>query len=170
MDMVPVVVHRIGNWLDQFTETLSCWERMLCDLRSAYFRQDMSQVAKLSESVESAKMLMLASKSDREEILANAQEHGLCASNLRELSKLLDSHWPALWTHRLLVLENQIARIQQLGVSLWIHSAESRDLVSELMRLLGAKSPGLERGSEGLCEIRADQPEPLIITFSRKAA
>lgn len=167
--MVPVIVHRIGSWLDQFTDTLGCWENLLCDLRSAYFRQDAELVDKLSRSIESAKAMMLASKSDRESILSQAQGQGFGASNLRELSRLLDSQWPALWTHRLLGLENQISRIQQLGVSLWIHSSDSRDLVSEMMQLLGAKNPQTHR-AEASNETDEMEHEPVILSFERKAA
>lgn len=170
--MVPVIVHRIGTWLDQFADTLGYWENLLCELRSAYFRQDTEAAERLSRSIESAKAMMLASKSDRESILTQAQEQGFHASNLRELSRLLDSQWPALWTHRLLGLESQISRIQQLGVSLWIHSMDSRDLVSEMLQLLGAKSPKASQ------ETRKDQAvgnaelekEPVILSFDRRAA
>ncbi len=174
--MVPVIVHRIGQWLDQFTEALHCWESLLCDLRSAYFRQDSAQVSRLHESVESAKRMMVANKSERESILAQAHEQGLRASSLRELSRLLDGQWPALWTHRILGLENQVSRIQQLGVSLWIHTSESRELVSELLQLLGARSPQLPRQLHPLHPLKvdadsiADDQEPVIIPFERKAA
>jgi len=168
--MVPVIVHRIGSWLDQFTDTLSCWENLLCELRSAYFRQDTELVDKLSRSVDSAKAMMLASKSDRESILSDAQVQGFCASNLRELSRLLDSQWPALWTHRLLGLENQISRIQQLGVSLWIHSVDSRDLVSEMMQLLGAKSTQSCQEQAEPEQVGYEQQEPVILSFERKVA
>lgn len=143
--MVPVIVSRIGLWLDPFTATLRDCESLLCDLRSAYFREDTSHVTRLVQEIQSAKVRMLASKTDRELILALAQEQGLNASNLRELSRLLDGQWPALWTHRLMGLENQISRIQQLGASLWIHSPDSRNVVSELMQLLGAKTPAMPR-------------------------
>ena len=174
--MVPVIVNRIGQWLDQFTESLHCWESLLCDLRSAYFRQDSAQVSRLHESVESAKRMMAANKSERESILAQAHEQGLRASSLRELSRLLDGQWPALWTHRILGLENQVSRIQQLGVSLWIHTSESRELVSELLQLLGAKSPQLPRQLQSSNQLKlnaesiADDQEPVIIPFERKAA
>jgi len=167
--MVPVIVHRIGDWLDRFTDTLKCWENLLCDLRSAYFRQDAVQIENLHRMVESAKGMMLQSKSDREAILVQANHQGYEASNLRELSRLLDSQWPALWTHRLMGLENQISRLQQLGVSLWIHSSESRDLVSELMQLLGTKSPQLTREMP-VVPTSVDEPQPVIIPFERRAA
>ena len=170
--MVPVIVHRIGNWLDQFTETLGAWESLLCDLRSAYFRQDQGQVRDLQQQIEVAKEMMLLSKSDRESILNQAQEQGFHAANLRELSKLLDSQWPALWTHRLMGLEHQVARLGQLGVSLWIHSPQSRELVSELMQLLGTRSPQAlpESRAHGKQVVPFAEDEPVIIPFDRKAA
>ena len=167
--MVPVIVQGIGNWLDHFHQTLGTWETLLCDLRSAYFRQDQDQIQALCGSIESAKEMMIQSKSDRESILSQAKEQGFDVANFRELSKLLDGQWPALWTHRLSGLEHQVARIGQLGVSLWIHSCESRELVSELMQLLGTKSPQVvdETHKKGDA---TDEHDPVIIPFPRKAA
>lgn len=166
--MVPVIVQGIGNWLDHFHQTLGNWETLLCDLRSAYFRQDQNQIQSLCGAIESAKEMMIQSKSDRESILSQAKEQGFDAANFRELSKLLDGQWPALWTHRLSGLEHQVARIGQLAVSLWIHSAESRELVSELMQLLGTKGPQVvdETQKRG----PTDEHEPVIIPFPRKVA
>lgn len=168
--MVPGLVHRIGKWLDCFSDALDRWESLLCDLRSAYFRQDLEHVERLMQSIDQAKSIMLASKAERESILIQADNAGLKAANLRELSRLLDSQWPALWTHRLMGLENQISRIQQLGVSLWIHSTESRDLVTELMHILGAKSPQVIRQNAPVDHHPSDVAEPVIIPFERKAA
>jgi len=166
--MVPVIVQGIGNWLDHFHQTLGTWEILLCDLRSAYFRQDQNQIQSLCGSIESAKEMMIQSKSDRESILGQAKEQGFDAANFRELSKLLDGQWPALWTHRLSGLEHQVARIGQLAVSLWIHSAESRELVSELMQLLGTKGPQVVDGTHKMGP--TDEQEPVIIPFPRKVA
>lgn len=101
-----------------------------------------------------------------------AQEQGFHAANLREISKLLDSQWPALWTHRLMGLEHQVARLGQLGVSLWIHSPQSRELVSELMQLLGTRSPQTlpESRAHGKQVVPFAEDEPVIIPFDRKAA
>lgn len=166
--MVPVIVQGIGNWLDHFHQTLGTWETLLCDLRSAYFRQDQNQIQSLCGSIKSAKEMMIQSKSDRESILGQAKEQGFDAANFRELSKLLDGQWPALWTHRLSGLEHQVARIGQLAVSLWIHSAESRELVSELMQLLGTKGPQVVDGTQKMGP--TDEQEPVIIPFPRKVA
>ena len=81
--MVPVIVSRIGLWLDQFSATLRDWESLLCELRSAYFREDASHVTRLAQEIESSKERMLASKTERESILALAHEQGFIASNLR---------------------------------------------------------------------------------------
>lgn len=167
--MVPVIVQSIGNWLDHFHLTLGTWETLLCDLRSAYFRQDHDQIQALRGSIESAKEMMIQSKSNRESILHLARAQGFDAANFRELSKLLDGQWPALWTHRLSGLEHQVARIGQLGVSLWIHSADSRELVSELMQLLGTRAPQVVDGTHKM-GIPTDEHEPVIIRFPRKAA
>jgi len=167
--MVPVIVSRIGLWLDQFTATLRDWESLLCELRSAYFREDASHVTRLAKEIESSKERMLASKTERESILALAHEQGFSASNLRELSRLLDGQWPALWTHRLLGLENQISRIQQLGVSLWIHSPDSRNVVSELIQLLGSKTPVLPPALR-IVDPDAQSEQPVSNVQERKAA
>lgn len=167
--MVPVIVQGIGNWLDHFNKTLGAWETLLCDLRSAYFRHDQDQIHSLRGSIQSAKEMMIQSKLDRESILDQAREQGFHAANFRELSKLLDGQWPALWTHRLSGLENQVARIGQLGVSLWIHSTESRELVSELMQLLGTKGPQAVEETQKMGR-ETGEPEPVIIPFHRKAA
>lgn len=182
--MVPVIVHQVGQWLDRFSETLKIWEQLLCDLRSAYFRQDYAEVERLSVLVDEANTRMVEDKKERELILETAKVQGTIASNLRELSRILDTQWPALWTHRLLAMESQLGRIQHLGVSLWIHSEESRHLVSGMMQLLGNSrtARGLfvdssnttrptERDKFEDGEIVSNEPEPapVILPFVRRA-
>lgn len=182
--MVPVIVHQVGQWLDRFGETLNLWEQLLCDLRSAYFRQDSVEVERLSVLVDEANARMVEDKKDRELILETAKTQGAIASNLRELSRMLDTQWPALWTHRLLAMESQLGRIQHLGVSLWIHSEESRDLISGMMQLLGnsrtarglfvdsshvtipSESDEFQEAEIGSGE---SEPGPVILPFVRRA-
>lgn len=183
--MVPVIVHQVGQWLDRFGETLKLWEQLLCDLRSAYFRQDAGEVERLSQLVDEANAKMVEDKLERELILERARVQGTVAHNLRELSRMLDTQWPALWTHRLHAMESQLGRIQHLGVSLWIHSEESRELVSGMMQLLGnsrtarglfvdasnaSLSPAIEEVEQStLVSAETDEPEPVILPFVRRA-
>lgn len=182
--MVPVIVHQVGQWLDRFGDTLKMWEHLLCDLRSACFRQDSAEIERLSKQVGEANVRMVEDKKERELILEKARAQGTMANNLRELSRMLDTQWPALWTHRLLAMESQLGRIQHLGVSLWIHSEESRALVSGMMQLLGNS-----RAARGLFVDSADsirpsesdefeevmigsgesEPPPVILPFVRRA-
>jgi len=182
--MVPVIVHQVGQWLDRFGETLKFWEQLLCDLRSAYFRQDAGEVERLSLLVDEAIAKMVEDKLEREFILERAKSQGTVAHNLRELSRMLDTQWPALWTHRLHAMESQLGRIQHLGVSLWIHSEDSRELVSGMMQLLGnsrtarglfvdasnaSLSPAIEEMEQVTLTTVETEPEPVILPFVRRA-
>ena len=173
--MVPTLVHEIGCWLDQFGETLNGWESLLCDLRSAYLRNDEKQMDRMASEVADAHCMMGKCKTARAEILGQAAAKGFVAKNFRELSRQLDGHWPALWTHRLQSLENQVARIQQLGVSLWIHAPHSREIVSDLLQTLGEKQ-STSRSVEKLDRIPAvekgplHEEEPILLPFPRQAA
>ena len=174
--MVPVIVHQIGHWLDRFTETLTLWEQLLCDLRSAYFREDEREVERLYGGVARACERMLEDKLERARILEQAGQQGRPAVTLGELSRLLDAQWPALWTHRLMSMESQMSRIQQLGVSLWIHAEDSRERISGMMRLLGnSKQPQqvIEEVSQTAIEFNGDLDdavEPVILPFVRRAS
>jgi len=177
--MVPVIVHQIGHWLDRFTETLTLWEQLLCDLRSAYFREDDREVERLYGGVDRACERMLEDKLERARILEQASQQGRPAVTLGELSRLLDAQWPALWTHRLMSMESQISRIQQLGVSLWIHAEPSRDRISGMMKLLGSnKQPQeiVEEVSQASLTTSVleheleDDLETVILPFARRAS
>jgi hypothetical protein len=177
--MVPVIVHQIGHWLDRFTETLTLWEQLLCDLRSAYFREDDREVERLYGGVDRACVRMLEDKLERARILEQASQQGRPAVTLGELSRLLDAQWPALWTHRLMSMESQISRIQQLGVSLWIHAEPSRDRISGMMKLLGSnKQPQeiVEEVSQASLTTSVleheleDDLESVILPFARRAS
>jgi hypothetical protein len=177
--MVPVIVHQIGHWLDRFTETLTLWEQLLCDLRSAYFREDDREVERLYGGVDRACVRMLEDKLERARILEQASQQGRPAVTLGELSRLLDAQWPALWTHRLMSMESQISRIQQLGVSLWIHAEPSRDRISGMMKLLGNNKQAQEIVEEVsqaslttsvLEQELEDDLEPVILPFARRAS
>jgi hypothetical protein len=97
---------------------------------------------------------------------------------------MLDTQWPALWTHRLHAMESQLGRIQHLGVSLWIHSEDSRELVSGMMQLLGnsrtarglfvdasnaSLSPAIEEMAQVTLTTVETEPEPVILPFVRRA-
>jgi len=134
--MVPVIVHDIGNWLDQFAATLDRWEKLLCELRAAYLRGDQRKILLLCVSGEEVQREIARDKEARQRLLEQARELGYNAANFRELSRQLDTQWPALWTHRIQSLENQLNRIQQLSTSLWVGAFQSREFVSEMIRIL----------------------------------
>jgi hypothetical protein len=75
-------------------------------------------------------------KESREGLLHSAAKLGYKVHSLRDLSVQLDSQWPAIWTHRLGKLENQLSRIQQLSMGLWISAFQSKSYVSELLLIL----------------------------------
>ena len=115
--MVPVIVHDIGNWLDQFASTLDRWEKLLCELRASYLRGDQQSILLLCVTGEEVQREIARDKETRHRLLEQARELGYNAANFRELSRQLDSQWPALWTHRIQSLENQLNRILATGRS-----------------------------------------------------
>lgn len=137
--MVPVIVHDIGQWLDQFSHHLNRWEGLLCDLRVAYVRGDVDGVKDLCRLGHSVQLAVIEDKETRQEILGRAQDLGYQASNLRDLSAQLDGQWPALWTLRINALEKQLTRIQKLSMSLWVAHEHSREFVCSMIRVF---SPG----------------------------
>jgi len=81
-------------------------------------------------------------------------------------------------------MESQLGRIQHLGVSLWIHSEESRDLVSGMMQLLGnsrtarglfvdasnaTRSPEHDGFEDEEIGSREPEAAPVILPFVRRA-
>jgi hypothetical protein len=134
--MVPTLVHEIGAWIDQFSDALTRWETILCDLRAAYLQGDQESILDLCQQGESIQQSIAIGKQGRIELLEKARSLGYRASSIKELSQQLDSVWPALWTHRIQSMEHQLARIEQLSVSLWITAFQARDFVSELIRIL----------------------------------
>lgn len=137
--MVPVIVHEIGQWLDQFSYNLDRWEGLLSDLRGAYVRGDVDCVKELCRLGQDVQRAVVEDKEARQEILGLARERGYQASNLRDLSTQLDGQWPALWTHRINSLEKQLTRIQKLSMSLWVAHEHSREFVCSMIRVF---SPG----------------------------
>ena len=75
-------------------------------------------------------------KRARSDLLERARAIGYNASSIKDLSRLMDASWPALWTHRLQTMEQQLLRIEQLSVSLWITAFQARDFVSDMIRIL----------------------------------
>jgi hypothetical protein len=134
--MVPTLVHEIGSWIDQFSESLTRWETILCDLRAAYLRGDQESILDLCQQGEAIQQSIAVGKQGRVDLLDKARSLGYRASSIKELSQQMDSVWPALWTHRIQSMEQQLVRIEQLSVSLWITSFQARDFVSELIRIL----------------------------------
>ncbi len=134
--MVPALVHEIGAWIDQFSEALDCWESHLCKLREAYLRGDQEGILVLCHQGEAMQKGIAEGKTARAKLLDRARELGYRSGTIKELSEQLDAHWPALWTNRILSMELQLVRIEQLSVSLWITAFQARDFVSELIRIL----------------------------------
>jgi len=141
--MVPTIVHAIGSWMDQFSESLDRWEATLCDLRAAYLRGDQDAIAELCRQGETVQHSIAEGKQQRSDLLAQAASLGYRAATIKDLSVQLDSQWPALWTHRIQSMEQQLARIQQLSISLWVTAFQAREFVSDLIRVLatGRSSP-----------------------------
>jgi hypothetical protein len=134
--MVPTLVHEIGRWLDQFTESLSRWESILVDLRTAYLLGDCVAILDLCRRGEEMQSSIERGKRGRVDILHQAKALGYQASNIKELSHSLDAVWPALWTHRIGALENQLLRVEQLSVSIWITAFQAQDFTSDMIRIL----------------------------------
>jgi hypothetical protein len=139
--MVPVIVHDIGEWLDQFSESLDRWEGLLCELRVAYSRMDEASVHSLRRDGNAIQEAVLQCNRDRQELLHRAESLGYKATNLRELSCQLDTQWPALWTLRIQSLEKQLTRIQKLSMALWVNHEHSREIIATLIRVF---SPGYD--------------------------
>jgi hypothetical protein len=139
--MVPVIVHDIGEWLDQFSESLDRWEGLLCELRVAYSRMDEASVQSLRRDGHAIQEAVLQCNRDRQEILHRAESLGYKATNLRELSCQLDTQWPALWTLRIQSLEKQLTRIQKLNMALWVNHEHSREIIATMIRVF---SPGYD--------------------------
>lgn len=134
--MVPMLVHEIGFWMDQFAESLSRWESILVDLRSAYLRGDQDEILRLCERGSMIQEEIANGKRGRSDLLDTARGAGYDVASIKDLSMQLDAAWPALWTHRIQSLENQLLRIEQLSVSLWITAFQARDFVSDMIRIL----------------------------------
>jgi hypothetical protein len=134
--MVPTLVQEIGLWIDRFSESLTRWESILCDMRSAYLRGDQNALLELCCRGEAMQDAIQDGKRARSDLLDNARTNGYNAASIKDLSRLLDSLWPALWTHRLESMEQQLLRIEQLSVSLWITAFQARDFVSDMIRIL----------------------------------
>jgi uncharacterized coiled-coil DUF342 family protein len=143
--MVPVIVHDIGQWLDRFSDSLDRWESLLCDLRTAYVRNDERRIQNLRQSGLTIQESVVRCKDERQELLRRAQDLGYAATNLRELSSQLDSQWPALWTHRIHSLEKQLTRIQKLSMALWVNHEHSREFIVTMIRVF---SPGYDARAE----------------------
>lgn len=143
--MVPVIVHDIGQWLDRFSSSLDRWESLLCDLRTAYVRNDDRRIQNLRQSGLTIQESVIRCKDERQELLRRAQDLGYAATNLRELSSQLDSQWPALWTHRIHALEKQLTRIQKLSMALWVNHEHSREFIVTMIRVF---SPGYDARAE----------------------
>jgi hypothetical protein len=134
--MVPSLVHDIGSWIDQFSDALTGWETLLCQLREAYLQGDQEKIVLLCLEGEGMQRAIANGKQARLELLQRARDAGWVAANLKELSVQLDTLWPALWTLRIRSMESQLVRIEQLSVSLWITAFQARDFVTELIRIL----------------------------------
>jgi hypothetical protein len=134
--MVPTLVNEIGLWIDRFSQSLNRWESILCDLRNATLRGDQDSIVELCRQGEEMQDAISVGKQCRVDLLRRAREHGYQASNIKELSRLLDAAWPALWSHRIELMEQQLLRIEQLSVSLWVTAFQSRDFVSDMIRIL----------------------------------
>lgn len=134
--MVPTLVHEIGLWMDRFSESLNRWESILVDLRTAYLRGEQDAILELCRRGEAMQAEIASGKQGRVELLEKAKASGYEATSIKDLSRQLDTAWPALWTHRIQTLENQLLRIEQLSVSLWISAFQAREFVSDMIRIL----------------------------------
>lgn len=134
--MVPTLIRETGLWIDRFSESLTRWESILVDLRAAYLRGDLETIEELCQRGEAIQETIATGKRGRVELLARAKELGYQATSIKELSRLLDAAWPALWTHRIETMELQLMRIEQLSVSLWITAFQARDFVTDMIRIL----------------------------------
>jgi hypothetical protein len=134
--MVPVLIHKIGQWLDAFSDVLNRWESTLHTVQESYLLGDYVQITNLCPDGEQIHSEIDNCKKDRQSVLEEANQLGYRAESLRELARQLDAQWPAIWTHRITNLELQLNRIQQLSMSLWISAFQSKSFVSELLLIL----------------------------------
>jgi hypothetical protein len=154
--MVPTLLHKIGQWLDRFSDALATWESKLLDVEKAYLRSDLDAIAAHCTEGEAIHREIDDCKRERQELLDSAAAMGLNARNLKDLAVLMDTQWPALWTHRITQLELQLNRIQRLTMSLWMSAYQSKSLVSEMLLVLATGraqnatyAPGESRSMEG---------------------
>jgi hypothetical protein len=134
--MVPVLLKEIGEWLDQFNDSLDQWEAILADLHGAFLKGDRESIVALCESGTSVQTKIAECKEKRLELIHQAMSMGYLVRTIKELSLQLDGQWPALWTHRISNLELQLNRVQQLSTSLWVNAFQSKTFVSEMLMVL----------------------------------
>ena len=138
--MVPILLNDTGRWLDRFSEVLERWESILDQVQADYIVGDYSNIARLCSIGEGIHAEIQSTKLEREQLLMKAKDLGYFSHSVRELSIQLDSHWPALWTHRIANLELQLNRIQQLSMGLWVTAFQSKSFVTELLLILATGS------------------------------
>jgi len=154
--MVPVLIHDAGQWLDRFSHALDRWEAILNSIQETYLLGEHSQIFVLCLDGEAIHQEIEECKSQREQLLKDAEAMGYSPRSLRDLSIQLDSQWPALWTHRISNLELQLDRIQQLSMSMWVTAFQSKSYVAEMLMILATGksesatySPGESYSHEG---------------------
>ena len=134
--MVPDLLNDTGRWLDRFCEVIDQWESILNDVQLAYLQGDVAKISELCPVGERIHQEVQKCKSDRQSLLHRATEMGYFARSLRQMSEQFDAQWPALWTLRLVSLEHQLHRIQQLSLTLWVAAFQSKSFVSEMLLIL----------------------------------
>jgi hypothetical protein len=134
--MVPVLINDAGQWLDRFSEALDRWESILAAIQKTYLLGEHAQILTLCNEGESIHQEIEECKMQRERLLESARSLGYSPRSLRELSIQLDSKWPALWTHRIMNLELQLDRIQQMSMSMWVTAFQSKSFVTEMLLIL----------------------------------
>jgi hypothetical protein len=136
LTMVPALIHDAGQWLDRFSKALDRWESILGSIQKTYLLGEHSQIFALCFEGEEVHREIQECKSQREQLLKDAQGMGYSPRSLRDLSLQFDSQWPSLWTLRISNLELQLDRIQQLSMSMWVTAFQSKSFVADMLMIL----------------------------------
>ncbi len=144
------IVGVLGTWFIEFAASLDEWEGWLTRVEQAYLTGEYERLQELEGESQTIQSRLADAREARRHIIQLATKQGFSGSSITSLVRWLGSSSPAEFETRLLRLEQQLRRAQQMSTALWVTGFQASSYTGALLEILATGNS--DRATYGTCE------------------
>ena len=147
------IVASMQAWFDEFGNALEAWESWLTRVEQAYVTGEFEKLNELEGESESIQAGLAEARDSRARLLSQAVSQGFAGSSVTSLVHWLDRSVSTESKSRLVRLDQQLRRAQQMSTALWVTGFQAASYTSALLEILATGNA--DRATYGTCEREA---------------